>query len=1357
MAITNLLAAKKVAGITQAVNGVGPADIASYEANISQFEQLTQTGFTRELTKSADFQQKFVNSFGLMETKLINTVYLNTVGFRPSTKVLNALKAKFEDNAAGLLQKLLSSPGIAAKIDALGTPFAEKAIAGPLSAVPFGQDLQVVDYNDAPTNVTPSANVVSEGALVGSTVATLTAVDADTGDTHTFELLNPLEVPFLVVDNKIVVKDSLEDADFDNETFVVRVQATDSKGEKSPVIEINIAVTDNDTAPPPPNLVINLAAGAETSNGGEGNDTFTGASSNINQPSLTTADAGDILNGAGGTDTFKLGIDGPNPNPVDGIETNSVEIVDITNNSPDAALVVASKFNGVQQFKNTGSQGDLEIQDVQYQNGQTFAWTDPNDSSQIFQIDFDVTGPGAIPPGGTGSTTIILNEVGTNGGEGTNFDLLVTQGDATGPATPALIDVTLDSQDNPNFIDELETGAVTLTIIGDADLTLGDEDEANDDLLDNNGNLAAIVASGLAANLKVELDDDSGGDDTGGRNIAYTGAQGNDRVEMGDLFRDGANGGLPFNGGTGNNVLAFEEFDDIGGGDGLNGVVSNFQTAEFGDEVGEPGEETLHADQLDGVRTFVFAAGVHDNGNIIVSGLDPDQTHTFVVEEDNNATTNTTMDFRVGDPPATADDGTADTVVIDMNDDDLNMTLNGDEIETFVYQRPDGGTNTVVLGEPMTDLTLFQLTGNETVADAGFEFTFNGFNNIVNNNFVYDGTATNADQNVSGVNKGTVKTGSGNDNVTGTDDANRIETGAGNDTANGGRGADVILGGAGSDTLTGGSGDDYLDGGADADTLTGGPASATVKTIQVLGIGANDVGDGDVYRVQIDGNQDGDFGDAGIDADVTVTANIANPALNSQTDIAAALEAGLDGQLGGGFTVSVVGDTITVSEADGTGFNVAVNDTGAGSAAGDGAQDEIFIEDFATVTIADEAYDIGDTVRVGMDTNGSLGTAEDFFTYVVQAGDTAATIAAALAGSINANANYIAAAVGNEIQIEGQNVLFSFSVVGAAATNGTTVLDLATIRDSIIIDPDTFRGFNGQAETLSVTFTPEGISQTFSTTTTIEDERGALQQFVNDHRTGILTFLGADDADDVQVFERSPGDFAIRLVSRAAGTFDDLAASEITVSLVSAPADGNDVSETLLATNLAINNTDPTFTNGAPSSADDFQEGLLVTTTDPGEASGRDTFVIDSPNINPFDFVADALDSITDFEAGGGKLAGDILVFDGATTDGFVDNDANNVLSAGDLDRFFDFTASSGTVTSYQGAFVAASTILAANAVLDYVSVGVDTDGNLATTNDQTTFVFADTAGNGTIGDVASLVGLVGVKSEDIQADNQIA
>ena len=74
----------------------------------------------------------------------------------------------------------------------------------------------------------------------------------------------------------------------------------------------------------------------------------------------------------------------------------------------------------------------------------------------------------------------------------------------------------------------------------------------------------------------------------------------------------------------------------------------------------------------------------------------------------------------------------------------------------------------------------------------------------------------------------------GNDNYTGTANADLIESKGGNDTVRGGGGNDVIDGGLGNDSLLGEGGDDSLLGGAGTDTLWGGDGNDTLTDGEVM-------------------------------------------------------------------------------------------------------------------------------------------------------------------------------------------------------------------------------------------------------------------------------------------------------------------------------------------------------------------------------------------------------------------------------------------------------------------------------------------------------------------------------------------
>ena len=88
-----------------------------------------------------------------------------------------------------------------------------------------------------------------------------------------------------------------------------------------------------------------------------------------------------------------------------------------------------------------------------------------------------------------------------------------------------------------------------------------------------------------------------------------------------------------------------------------------------------------------------------------------------------------------------------------------------------------------------------------------------------------------------------IRTGSGDDVLTGGDSGDQFHSGRGNDTLNGGGGDDILRGSLGNDTLNGGAGNDFMDGGKGTDTLNGGAGDDVLiggKGRDILTGGADD-------------------------------------------------------------------------------------------------------------------------------------------------------------------------------------------------------------------------------------------------------------------------------------------------------------------------------------------------------------------------------------------------------------------------------------------------------------------------------------------------------------------------------------
>jgi gliding motility-associated-like protein len=164
--------------------------------------------------------------------------------------------------------------------------------------------ITIADVNDAPTNISLSANAVAENAASGTTVGTLAGTDADAAETFTYTLVSGTgdtdNASFTITGSTLRTA-----AVFDFETknsYSVRVRVTDAGGltfEK----EFTISVTDINEAPTA--LALSNTSVLENAASGTTVGTLAG----------TDADAGDthtytLVSGTGSTDNASFTITG---------------------------------------------------------------------------------------------------------------------------------------------------------------------------------------------------------------------------------------------------------------------------------------------------------------------------------------------------------------------------------------------------------------------------------------------------------------------------------------------------------------------------------------------------------------------------------------------------------------------------------------------------------------------------------------------------------------------------------------------------------------------------------------------------------------------------------------------------------------------------------------------------------------------------------------------------------------------------------------------------------------------------------------------------------------------------------------
>ncbi len=141
----------------------------------------------------------------------------------------------------------------------LSAPTANHAIAGNGAVATITND-DFVPPNSAPTDITLSANSIAENNTPGATIGTLTATDADAGDTHTFAFAGLAPAPsngsglasanpvndnaaFTLTGNVLSINDS---ADFETKSsYSIRIRATDN-GSPEAFFEKDFTITISD-------------------------------------------------------------------------------------------------------------------------------------------------------------------------------------------------------------------------------------------------------------------------------------------------------------------------------------------------------------------------------------------------------------------------------------------------------------------------------------------------------------------------------------------------------------------------------------------------------------------------------------------------------------------------------------------------------------------------------------------------------------------------------------------------------------------------------------------------------------------------------------------------------------------------------------------------------------------------------------------------------------------------------------------------------------------------------------------------------------------------------------------------------
>ncbi|WP_236344901.1 cadherin domain-containing protein [Paenibacillus plantiphilus] len=162
--------------------------------------------------------------------------------------------------------------------------------------------VSVTNVNEAPTDIALSSGSVSENAVIGTTVGTLSSTDPDTGDTFTYTLVagagSTDNASFSISGNELKTGIAL---DYETKTsYSVRVRAADSGGLAFEKV-FAITVTDGNDAPT--NISLSASSVAENMVSGTAVGTLTAADPNVGNTFTYS-----LVAGAGDTDNASFQI-----------------------------------------------------------------------------------------------------------------------------------------------------------------------------------------------------------------------------------------------------------------------------------------------------------------------------------------------------------------------------------------------------------------------------------------------------------------------------------------------------------------------------------------------------------------------------------------------------------------------------------------------------------------------------------------------------------------------------------------------------------------------------------------------------------------------------------------------------------------------------------------------------------------------------------------------------------------------------------------------------------------------------------------------------------------------------------------
>ncbi len=419
-----------------------------------------------------------------------------------------------------------------------------------------------------------------------------------------------------------------------------------------------------------------LTKEVDSLSGGAYNDTF-----NASESTLT---AGDVVQGGAGTDVLRYTATGTSAVTENGFTTSSIETLKLQSDATGGTTFTASGSTDVAKIVNTLSTTDLTVDGVK----------------SLATVELDSVGAGdtqvkfsaGLITGSSDAVTLNLasNVTADDGAIGT-----VTLGNTTGTGFETVNVVTSGSASK---LTNIATGAATINISGDQDLTISD---------------AVASATTIDANSftgKLSIVADSAGT---AKDVAVTGGTGDDTAD----FTAGFETSDSFTGGTGTDTLKLTQAVASGS---IDGTLSSVEQLNVSDS----GTGTIDMDSYSGITKVLYDAGITANGTATVddavSGVTVHVDAANLIAADGSLTIDLKTDgsadvitveidsVAAGEGMATLTAGDAETLNISVDDDTTDAT------GTFTFAAISAGDATSVVLSGDSEITISGFTDPTT-------------------------------------------------------------------------------------------------------------------------------------------------------------------------------------------------------------------------------------------------------------------------------------------------------------------------------------------------------------------------------------------------------------------------------------------------------------------------------------------------------------------------------------------------------------------------------------------------------------------------------------------------------------------